>query len=118
MARKKKEIEVLLKDISENPNIVYLQDVYNWIGISANLFYSWYPVDSEEKTRIEDALEQNKTLTKRKIRDRLLESKNTAALLSLYRLLATKEERDALNSYKVEEIEAKKGDTNIELVVS
>ena len=52
------------------------------------------------------------------IRDRLLESKNTAALLALYRLIATPEERNILNQYKVDELEAKKNDNTIELVVS
>ena len=114
---KKLAISEVVEAISANPSLVYHQDVYNYLGISAATYYKQFPTDSEEKQHIEDALEQNKTLTKRKIRDRLLESKNTAALLSLYRLLATKEERDALNSYKVEEIEAKKGDNNIELVI-
>lgn len=114
---KQKPIDEVVKIVNENPNLVYFQDVYNYLCISGTTFNRWYPVESEDRKLIEDALESNKTLTKRKIRDRLLESKNTAALLSLYRLLATREERDALNSYKVEEIEAKKSDNTIELVI-
>lgn len=115
--RKQPTLNEVVNAVKDNPSIVYHQDVYNYLGISSATYYKWYPTDSEDRCTIEDALESNKTLTKRKIRDRLLESKNTAALLSLYRLLATKEERDALNAYKVEEIEAKKGDNNIELVI-
>lgn len=88
------------------------------MGISKNNFYLWYPVDSPDRLLIDEALDVNRTETKSIIRDRLLESKNTAALIALYRLLATPEERNILNQYKVDELEAKKNDNTIELVVS
>lgn len=119
MTKKKKvPIEKVIEKIKENENCVFVQDVYTLLCISKNLFYFWYKTDSNERLLIDEALEINRTKMKAVIRDRLLESKNTAALLALYRLIATPEERNILNQYKVDELEAKKNDNTIELVVS
>ena len=116
--RKKIPIEQVVQKIRENENCVFVQDVYELLDICRPTFYLWYKTDSPERLLIDEALETNRTKTKKIIRNRLLESKNTAALLALYRLIATPEERNILNQYKVEELEAKKSDNTIELVVS
>lgn len=110
-------INQILKTIKENPRVVFNQDVYAVVGISRSTYYRHFPTDSEEYIKIQDALEDNKTNMKMVIRDRLAESKSPAALLSLYRLIATKEERDALNSYRVEELEAKNKNNTIQLKI-
>lgn len=111
-------VKNLIAKIKENKSIVFYQDIYTSMGFSASSFYKWFPANSADRQSIDEALEANRTETKAKIRDRLLESKNTAALIALYRLLGTQEERNILNQYKVDEIEAKKSDNNIELVVN
>jgi hypothetical protein len=88
------------------------------MGFSSSSFYRWFPVDGMSRKQIDEALEVNRTIAKQIIRDKLLDSKNTAALIALYRLLGTQEERNILNQYKVDEIEAKKTDNNIELVIN
>lgn len=115
---KKVPVEKIVELVKSNNNIVFYQDIYTSIGFSATSFNKWYPDGTEERELIDSALEVNRTATKKEIRNRLLESKNTAALLALYRLLATPEERNILNQYKVEELEAKKTDNNIELVIN
>jgi hypothetical protein len=115
---KRVPVEEIVKIVRENNNIVFYQDIYTSIGFSGSSFNKWYPEGSEDREFIDSALEVNRTATKKEIRNRLLESKNTAALLALYRLLATPEERNILNQYKVEELEAKKTDNNIELVIN
>ncbi len=108
MEKNNKEINLLQKNIKENPKIVFFQDVYESIGMSATTFYRHYPPGSEDYNRIAEALEFNRTKMKRDIRDRLAECKNPSGLVVLYRLLATDEEMDALNSiYK-----AKSDDSN------
>ena len=104
-----------LKNIEENQKIVFLTDVYQSLGISASTFYRQFPVDSNEYNNINDALEANKTLMKREIRDRLANCKSPVGLLALYRLLGTQEERDALNSYRDEKVT--KSDETIELEI-
>ena len=107
----------MLQKIKENPRVVFNQDVYSVLGISSSTYYRYFPIDSEEYQQIQDALDINKTNMKMVIRDRLAESKSPAALLSLYRLVATKEERDSLNSYRMEEIEAKNQNKTIQLKI-
>lgn len=108
-------LQKALKNIEENQKIVFLTDVYQSLGISASTFYRQFPVDSKEYNDINDALEANKTLMKREIRDRLANCKSPVGLLALYRLLGTQEERDALNSYRDEKVT--KNEETIELEI-
>lgn len=108
-------LQKALKNIEENQKIVFLTDVYQSLGISASTFYRQFPVDSNEYNDINDALEANKTLMKRDIRDRLANCKSPVGLLALYRLLGSQEERDALNSYREEKVT--RSDETIELEI-
>lgn len=96
---------------------MFNQDVYAVVGISSSTYYRYFPSDSDGYNQIQDALEVNRTKMKMVIRDRLAESKSPAALLSLYRLIGTQEERDALNSYRMEELEAKNQSKTIQLKI-
>lgn len=98
LMKQKTNLNQVLKRIKENPKIVFNQDVYTDLGISATTYYRRYPTDSDAYNEIQEALEANKTLMKREIRDRLAECKNPSGLVVLYRLLATDAEMDALNS--------------------
>lgn len=113
--KKQELLQKALKNIEENQKIVFLTDVYQSLGISASTFYRQFPVDSSEYNDINDALEANKTLMKRDIRDRLANCKSPVGLLALYRLLGSQEERDALNSYREEKVT--KSDETIELEI-
>ena len=104
-----------IKLIKGNPKVRMITDVYRNLGISASTFYRHFPVDSNEYNDINDALEANKTLMKREIRDRLANCKSPVGLLALYRLLGNQEERDALNSYREEKVT--KSDETIELEI-
>ena len=92
-----KKLEKILKLVRENPKIVFLQDVYQSIGMSSSTFYRQFPKDSEAYNEIVEALEANKTVIKRDIRDRLANCKSPVGLIVLYRLLGSTEERKALN---------------------
>lgn len=79
-----------------------ITDVYRGLGISASTFYRQFPVGSEDYITITEALEFNKIDTKASILDKLLESDKPACLIAAYRLLGTKEEREALNMKEVQ----------------
>lgn len=117
--QKEKEIilEKILKQIKENNKLVFMQDVYQVMGMSRSVFYKLFPATSKEHKSIDEALEANRTLMKREIRDRLSENKNVVALLCLYRLLATPEERKALSQKEYEDKEAKNANNEIELKI-
>lgn len=109
MKQKKKnqnQLNQILKLIKENDKLVFLQDVYQSIGMSASSFYRHYPTDSDDYQLIIEALEANKTLMKREIRDRLAECKNPSGLIFLYKILTTdKKERQELDGKYVESIQ-------------
>lgn len=100
---KKPTLEKVLEAIKSNRNIVFIQDICMTFGFTRMSFYKWFPSDSNEYAEIMDALENNKTSVKCVIRDKLLECKNPAALIALYRLLGTPEERNALVNRITEE---------------
>lgn len=95
--KEKPSINEIEKLIKENRKILFLQDVYNALDISASTFYKWYPKGSNDYNDITDALDNNRTSTKQIIRDRLLDCKTPVGLIALYRLIGTPEERKALN---------------------
>ena len=73
---------------------------------------STFLFDTDEYEEITALLDENKTSIKYVIRDRLLECKSPIALIALYRLLGTPEERNALNNKPAEE---SKDDNNTEI---
>jgi len=86
-----------LKLIRENPKIRMMTDVYRNLGISATTFYKKFPKESQDFQDIKDALEVNRIDTKASILDLMIDSGKPACLIAAYRLLATPEERKALN---------------------
>ena len=96
------EVESLIKG---NDKILFLQDVYQSLGVGATTFYRWFPKDSEGYNKIVETLDFNKTSTKQMIRDRLLNCKTPVGLIALYRLLGTPEERKALNQRDEEQVQ-------------
>lgn len=101
--KQRPEIEKVTEIIRNDSNITFFTDVWVALGCAASTFYKWYPVDSDDYNEIADALEENKTALKRKIREKLIENKNPYALITLYRLLGTPEERAALATRHQEE---------------
>lgn len=95
--KNKPELSEVLKLIKNDTRIVFLCDLKTALGISNTTLYKWYPVESDDYSAIQDALDDNRTHTKQLLRDRFLESKSAAERIALYRLLASPEERKALN---------------------
>ena len=114
--KEKPSINEIEKLIKQNSKILFIQDVYQILGISSTTFYNLFPVNSVGYNVITNALEANKTATKQIIRERLLSCKSPAALISLYRLLGTPEERKALNQ-RDEEVTTKQEDQKIILKI-
>lgn len=102
--------------IKQNSHCVFVQDVVAELGISSSTFYRLFPSESDEYKQIDDLLFVNKTNMKQVIRNRLLECKNVVGYLSLYRLLATREERLALmTNYNDEQPKQENNKIEIEL---
>lgn len=88
-------VEKVFEKIEEDCFITSIVDCYNAIGMSKKGFYSKYT--KEELEEITERLEQNKGKIKAFLRKKLANSNSLAALIALYKLLGTQEERMALS---------------------
>lgn len=106
MAYKTKKLyDEALRAIDEN-NLFFVDDVCAYLGINRSTFYKHFPIDSNKSNAIKDKLSKNKMRTKVSIRSKLHKSQAPAALLALYKLLATEDERRALSmEYKKHTVE-------------
>jgi hypothetical protein len=84
-----------IKYITEN-NLFFIDDIIAYLGISKQTFYDHFPVDSDHLDYLKALLSENKSKTKVSIRSKLHKGKGVE-LIALYKLLATREELDALN---------------------
>lgn len=97
-----------LEVIKNDSKVVFLIDVFKMAGFSQDTFYTYCPKGTPEWEEVTEALNRNKGDMKKEIRDRLLDMNNPTALICLYKLLGTADERAALNNHKTKE---DKGDT-------
>lgn len=103
--------------IKSDENVVFLVDIFRTLNLTADTFYRKCPRDSAEYQEIMDALDANKGVMKRKIRDRLLDMNNPTALICLYKLLGNADERAALNNHKTKDETKDKQDNDIILEI-
>ena len=98
---KDKIFEQAKQAITDN-NLFFIEDIVAFIPCAKPTFYEFFPVGSNEMNTIRDMLEENKITTKSAIRVKLFKSNKAGELLALYRLIATNDERQALNQQYVE----------------
>lgn len=117
MSRKRNlTVEQVKEVIQNNRNIVNIADILIELKLSKQTFYYYFPYDSDGLNEIKETLEGNKTKIKKVIRDKLLNCNSPAALIALYKLMGTQEEREALNAVAKPK-EENKEDKEIELVI-
>lgn len=104
--------------IKMDESVVFLVDIFRTLNLTADAFYRHCPKDSAEYHEIMDALDANKGVMKRRIRDRLLDMNNPTALICLYKLLGNADERAALNNHKTKDEGEKKDSEDIKLEIS
>ena len=83
-------------------NLYFIGDIVAFIPCAKPTFYELFPVGSDELNTLKELLEKNKITTKSDIRKKLWKSDKAAELLALYRLIATNDERQALNQQYIE----------------
>lgn len=118
---KEEVLEKCLKALKKNTNAVTLSDMFSAIPYHKDTFYNYIKVGSPDYNKVIEALEENKVNLKYRIRDRLLDSNQATALIALYKLVGTDEERVALSNVNVkkeEQKDDKDGKTSIKLTIS
>ena len=101
MAYNKEKIFEQAKKEAEDTDTFFIEDVVSLVACSKATFYTFFPNNSEELDAIKEILGTNKVKKKREIR-KLLAAGKGVELISLYKLLATDEERKALSMTHVD----------------
>jgi hypothetical protein len=86
----------------ESKKLFFVADVISCLGVVDSTFYAHFPVDSKELEYLKEKLNMNRANTKVSIRAKLHKSTAPAALLALYKLICTDEERKALSMQHVD----------------
>ena len=88
---KQKSIDAIGKN-----NLIFVEDVCAYIGISKSTFYDHFPIDSDDSNELSDLLEKNKINLKVSIRKKWFDSDRDTGLMALYKLCSTPEEHKKL----------------------
>lgn len=75
----------------------FIEDVISYLGIAKPTFYKHFPIDSNEMNALKEELTKNKIDVKTSLRSKLHSSSSPTALLALYKLVCTDEERKKLS---------------------
>jgi len=97
MAYKTEELYKQAMEIVQDDGIHFIEDVICQLPCSKFAFYDHFPTDSNEYNNIKAQIDKNRNKTKADIRRKLKEGRG-GELIALYKLLATREENEALNS--------------------
>ncbi len=98
MAYDKKQIYKDALKQSEDPDVYFVSDIVDLLGISKTTFYEFFPSESEEMNTFTANLRKNKGKTKAELRLKLKSGDKASEILALYRLIGTTEERKKLSS--------------------
>ena len=100
MAYDKEEIfKRAIAAIEGDEDVCLMQDVVASVGVSSTTFYDMFPSDSAESARLKELLLNNCAVLKKSMRKNWKHQEASASLqISLYKLIGSKEEREALNN--------------------
>lgn len=98
----KKKLHTAICDAIKENQICFLNDIPNYVGCSIRTIYNLFPYGSEDMEQIEELLDNEKSRKRVMLRKLLLKNGDSKALLALYRLVATPEERKALSTHYFE----------------
>lgn len=95
-----------VKDIQEH-KLYFDSDVYAYLGISKSTYYDHFPPNSDYSNSIKDYLRKNKVNTKVSLRNKMEVHKSASAIIALYKLIGTREERANLSDRTLVEADSK-----------
>ena len=104
----KKKLHTAICDAIKENEICFLSDIPNYIGCSTRTIYNLFPVGGEDMEQIDELIDNQKAKKRVMLRKMLLKNGDSKALLALYRLVATPEERRALSTHYFESGESTK----------
>ena len=78
--------------------LLFLKDIESFIPCTLATFNKYFPADSPGKQWVQEEIQKNRIDIKIELREKMRTSNDSRLILSLYRLIATKEEKIALIS--------------------
>jgi predicted DNA-binding transcriptional regulator AlpA len=82
--------------------LFFIEDVAAFLPCSRSTFYEHFSDKSDDRKEIDELLERNRIEVKTSMRSKWYKSEAPALQLSLYKLIATTDERNALSMSKVD----------------
>jgi predicted DNA-binding transcriptional regulator AlpA len=86
----------------EKHKLFFIEDVAAFLPCSRSTFYEHFSDKSDDRKEIDELLERNRIEVKTSMRSKWYKSEAPALQLSLYKLIATIDERNALSMSKVD----------------
>jgi hypothetical protein len=79
-------------ELVRTKNLLFVEDIVAFLGISKTTFYREFPVGSNELDDLKSGLETNRVKMKQNMRKKWFESDNATLQISLMKLIGTEEE--------------------------
>lgn len=104
MARryKKNEIFQQAKKLATEKKLLFLQDIIDFLPVSKQTFYDYFPVGFDEMDELRKILDENKVAIKSSLREKWYQSDNATLQMALYKLSSNPEEHRLLQQNYVQ----------------
>ena len=86
----------------EKHKLFFIEDVVAFLPCVKSVFYEHFPNESNDRKEIDELLERNRIEVKTSMRSKWYKSDAPALQLSLYKIIATQDERTALSMKSVD----------------
>ena len=100
MKYNKQEIFKQAKEAIIKYKLIFIEEILGYIPMSKQTLYDYFPVNSDELDELKNLINTNKLQMKNGLRKKWYDNNNATTQIALYRLLATKEETEALSLNK------------------
>jgi len=100
MKYNKQEIFKQAKEAIIKYKLIFIEEILGYIPMSKQTLYDYFPVNSDELDELKNLINTNKLQMKNGLRKKWYDNNNATTQIALYRLLATKEENEALSLNK------------------
>lgn len=96
--------------------LLFIQDVVDFLPITRQTFYRYFPLESEEMQEIKKLIDENKISIKSDLRTKWYNSDNATLQLALYRLTANEDEHRMLNQRYIDHTSGGEKITTINII--
>jgi len=100
MAYDKEKIFSDAKQLIEDENLYFIEDIVSLLPLTKPTFYDFFQVDSNELNELKGMLDKNRVFAKSQMRKKWKDAEAPALQIALMKLICTDEEAHRLNGSK------------------